>query len=248
MELLEHTLYINLEDRKDRRAYVEAELRKLKLHNAQRFNAVKLTDGALGCTMSHLKCVQMAKAAGWPYVFICEDDITFVVPKLVPVKLKRFVEAVKDWDVLILCGNNFPPYTVVNSHCIKVENCQTTAGYIVRAHYYDTLIQNFKESAAALVANLADRRKYAIDIYWKRLQGKGAWYMLTPAMATQRDDWSDIENRHVQYSSMMLDIEKTSVIEEGKEFVMLETGETLIVDKAVAASASTATAAAAVEK
>jgi hypothetical protein len=66
--------------------------------------------------------------------------------------------------------------------------------------------------------------------------------MLTPAMATQRDDWSDIENRHVQYSSMMLDIEKTSVIEEGKEFVMLETGETLIVDKAVA------TAAAAVEK
>lgn len=213
---------------------MEAELRKIKVAG-ERFNAIKLADGALGCTMSHLRCIQLAKAAGWPQVFICEDDITFPHPKLVGIRVKKFAETVPTWDVLVICGNNFPPYTEVKGgDCIKIENCQTTAGYIVRAHYYDTLIENFKESAAALAKNLADRRKFAIDIYWKRLQGAGNWYMIDPAVATQRDDYSDIEKRPVTYSGAMLDVKKKDYLEKGKEFVVLETGETVIVDSAVA--------------
>ena len=237
-DLFKHTLYINLESRPDRRAHVEGELRKIKVAG-ERFNAVKLADGALGCTMSHLRCIQMAKAAGWPQVFICEDDIMFPHPKLVGIRVKKFAETVPAWDVLVICGNNFPPYTEVKgADCVKIENCQTTAGYIVRAHYYDTLIENFKESAAALAKNLADRRKFAIDIYWKRLQGAGNWFMINPAVATQRDDYSDIEKRPVTYSGMMLDVVKKDYLEKGKEFVVLETGETVIVDSAAVAAAA----------
>lgn len=239
-DLFKHTLYINLESRPDRRAHVEGELRKIKVVG-ERFNAVKLADGALGCTMSHLRCIQMAKAAGWPQVFICEDDIMFPHPKLVGIRVKKFAETVGAWDVLVICGNNFPPYTEVKgADCVKIENCQTTAGYIVRAHYYDTLIENFKESAAALAKNLADRRKFAIDIYWKRLQGVGNWFMINPAVATQRDDYSDIEKRPVTYSGMMLDVEKKDYLEKGKEFIVLETGETVIVDSAAVAAAAAA--------
>ena len=45
---------------------------------AERFNAIKLPNGALGCSMSHLKCLEMAKAAGWPHLLIVEDDIKFL--------------------------------------------------------------------------------------------------------------------------------------------------------------------------
>ena len=239
-DLFKHTLYINLESRPDRRAHVEGELRKIKA-TGERFNAIKLADGALGCALSHLRCLQMAKAAGWPQVFICEDDLTFTHPKLVGIRVKKFLENISDWDVLIISGNNYPPFTEVkNADCVKVENCQCCTGYIVKQHYYDTIIQNFKESTAALAGNLDDRRKYACDIYWKRLQKPGNWFMISPAVATQRDDYSDIEKRNVSYSHMMLDVAKKDYLPPGKEFVVLETGETLIVDSAAVAAAAAA--------
>ena len=43
----------------------------------ERFPAIELKNGRLGCSMSHLRCIEMAKERGWDHVFICEDDITF---------------------------------------------------------------------------------------------------------------------------------------------------------------------------
>ena len=60
MELLKNTLFINLEHRKDRLIHVTNELKKLGV-NSERFNAVKTAVGAIGCTMSHIKCLEIAK-------------------------------------------------------------------------------------------------------------------------------------------------------------------------------------------
>ena len=74
---IKHAFYINLESRPDRQIYVEKELKKIGI-KADRFNAIKLPNGALGCSMSHLKCIEMAKENDWEHILIVEDDIQFL--------------------------------------------------------------------------------------------------------------------------------------------------------------------------
>lgn len=208
MDLLEHTLYINLEHRNDRREHAEAEFAKMGIR-AERVNAVKLDVGAVGCTLSHIKCIKLAKERNYEQVFICEDDITFTNPELFKTLLTQFYE--NDdilWDVLIIGGNNVPPFQKVEPYCARIFNCQTTTGYIVKQSYYDTLLANFKESADNLLRQPNNTREYALDIYWKRLQMQDFWYMLMPATVTQYESYSDIENRNVNYEWLMLDMEK----------------------------------------
>jgi len=209
MELFKHTLFINLESRTDRLQHVQQELKKMNIE-AERINAIKMAEGAIGCTLSHIRCLELAKERQYPHVFIIEDDITFLQPDLLSENLKKFEENVElqRWDVLIIGGNNCPPYTKITDYCIRAFNNQTTTGYIVKSHYYDTLIQNFKESAQMLMRNPHNKREFALDMYWKRLQQTGIWLMIVPATVTQYQDYSDIEKRVVNYDRLMLDIQK----------------------------------------
>ena len=212
---LEHILYINLESRMDRRIHAVSEIQKLRPPNGiERFPAIcpKSGDGALGCTMSHIKCLELAKERAYPYVFICEDDITFLQPQLLLEKLQEFWDTppTDGWDVLIIGGNNCPPFETFSDYAIRVHNCQTTTGYIVAQPYYDTLITNFKESAKNLMRHPENRRLYALDIYWKQLQQVpgSRWYMIIPLTVTQYQNYSNIEQRETNYDHLMLDLEK----------------------------------------
>jgi len=207
MELLKHTLFINLEHRKDRLEHVNSEFKKMEI-DAERVNAIKMNTGAVGCTMSHIKCLELAKQRDYEYVFICEDDITFRNPELFKRNLQRFYENDDiNWDLLIIGGNNVPPFQQVTEYCARVFYCQTTTGYVVKKHYYDTLLKNFRESATGLMREPNNPSTYALDMYWKRLQLQDFWYMITPPTVTQYESYSDIENRNVNYENNMLDME-----------------------------------------
>ena len=218
-EVFSHTLYINLDSRPDRLEHVRQELAKIGIGetNAQRISAIKTPNGALGCTLSHIRSLEEAMAADVPCVFICEDDITFTNPPLFRQNLAAFLEIGAAWDVIIVGGNLCPPYGAVTinngvsnttaNFCCRVFNCQTTTGYIVARHYYSILLANFRKSAEALARGVSGREA-AIDISWKSLQPTGAWYMIMPATVTQYENYSDIERRVVQYDALMLDTEK----------------------------------------
>lgn len=213
MELLTNTLFINLEQRTDRLEHALAEFTKMGI-NAERVNGVKLKNGAVGCSMSHIKCLELAKSRDYEYVFICEDDITFTNPELFKENLAKFYANDEiNWDLLVVGGNNVPPYQQVEDYCARIFYCQTTTGYIIKREYYDTLIANFKESVYKLIQNPANKREYALDIYWKKLQVQDFWYMITPPTVTQYESYSDIESRNVNYDFLMLDMEKKWYIE-----------------------------------
>jgi GR25 family glycosyltransferase involved in LPS biosynthesis len=217
MELFEHTLFINLENRPDRLEHSQKEFEKLGIQ-AERVNAIKMKNGAVGCTMSHIKCIELAKARDYKQVFICEDDIAFLKPDILKTNITRFDNNDDiNWDVLIIGGNNVPPYQQVEDYCARVFYCQTTTGYIVKRHYYDTLLKNFRESAANLVRNPENKKQYALDIYWKRLQIQDFWYMITPPTVTQYENYSDIEECATNYDFLMLDMEKTWYMERMKQ-------------------------------
>ena len=207
-QLFENTNFINLEHRLDRLQHVKTELAKLGVEG-RRFNAIKTKDGAIGCSMSHLKCLEMAKISESPFVFICEDDIQFLDAPLFLNQLGLFCENIgTDWDVLIVSGNICPPFKQVGDFCVRLVNCQTTTGYIVQQHYYDTLIFNIKEGLKLLLSNPANKREYAIDMYWKRLQAVGKWYMITPPTVVQMEGFSDVEGKNTNYKHLMTDMNK----------------------------------------
>jgi len=78
---IKHAYYINLEERPDRKDQVIQEFKKIGINNPERFNAIKCASGAVGCSMSHLKCLLNAKKQNWEHILIVEDDITFLNPQ-----------------------------------------------------------------------------------------------------------------------------------------------------------------------
>jgi len=189
-------------------------LKKLGIEEAQRFPAVKMQAGNIGCALSHIKCVELAKSHDWPQVFICEDDITFTNPPVLMNGIMKLTDSNIPWDVLVIGGNNCPPFVELNDSFARVMNIQTTTGYIVKKHYYDILLDNFREGVKSLMREPDKKRIYSIDIYWKLLQQRDQWLTITPLTVIQYYDYSDIEEKVVDYGSSMLDMEKKALIEK----------------------------------
>lgn len=204
---IKHAFYINLESRRDRKIHVEEQLAKVGLP-VNRFNAIRLSNGAIGCSMSHLKCIQTAKANDWDHVLICEDDIKFLDPEVFKTHINGFLENNNKWDVILLAGNNLPPYIKNDFYSVQVRQCQTTTGYLVKSHYYDTLIQNIKEGIQNLMKEPHRHAFFAIDKYWFRLQERDKWFLIVPLTVVQRADYSDIEKKMTNYVRVMTDLDK----------------------------------------
>jgi glycosyl transferase family 25 len=205
---IKNVYYINLEYRTDRKDHIEEQLSKLGL-KGERFNAIKMVDGAIGCSLSHLKLLENALKNKMDHILILEDDITFLDYKLFIKQFNHFLELHENnWDIILFAGNNMVPYERVDNTCIKVSRCQTTTGYLVNGHYINVLKENVKMGLTNLLHNPSEKNKYAIDKFWFNLQNVNDWYLITPATVVQRKDYSDIENKITNYQNSMLNIDK----------------------------------------
>ncbi len=216
---IKHAYYINLEHRKDRKENAEKQLSLVNIH-AERFNAIRLPNGAVGCSTSHLKCLETAKENKWSHILLCEDDIQFLDPQIFTKQMNSFFKKHQDdWDVVLLAGNNLPPYKKQEDDdtCVQVNHCQTTTAYLVKSHYFETLISNVKEGLSKLIAEPEKHRRYAIDKYWLQLQKRDRWFLITPLTVVQKADYSDIEKKVTNYKSIMTDLDKPYFLKKQQE-------------------------------
>ena len=218
---IKHAFYINLLSRPDRKTHVENQLLSIGI-NAERFNAIKMKNGAIGCSMSHLKIIETAKKNNWDHVLIVEDDILFTKPTMFIEQFNKFLKKHNDYDIVLIAGNNLPPYKTIDDTCVKVTQCQTTTGYLVKNHYFDTLIKNYKEGLLNLMKDPSNHRLFAIDKYWFNLQKVDKWYLITPLTVTQREDYSDIEKRPTNYTHVMLDLNKVAFLQRQQDIETLK--------------------------
>ena len=241
---IKYCLYINLASRPDRKIHIEGQLKGIGL-SPIRFNAIKLKNGRVGCSMSHLKCLQLAKNNNWPDVMICEDDLLILNNETFISQVNNFFIKHGDdshdnkWNVLLLAGNNVPPYRKVDDTCIQVSHCQTTTGYIVKSSYYDTLINNIREGIEKLMKTPDQHIIYAIDKYWIKLQKQHNWYMLAPVVAVQREDYSDIEERKTNYENIMKDLDKPHLVHQQQHILQKQNGISSILSKIPSMTTST---------
>jgi GR25 family glycosyltransferase involved in LPS biosynthesis len=199
---MHHVFYINLKHRIDRMYHTETQFKTMGI-TAERVDAIECKNGAIGCALSHIKCIELAKQRQLPYACICEDDILFLKPEQTKKSVSDILDSTVQWDVILLGANIAPPYFKLTNQCMTVRNAQTTTGYIIKQAYYDTLLQNIRTGISGLL--LYQKPKvYAIDIYWKKLQKLDHWIILVPLAVVQRPDYSDIEHREVNYTKHML--------------------------------------------
>jgi glycosyl transferase family 25 len=191
---IEKVVYINLDERVDRKAHVQQELMKVfPTSKIQRFAAIKREDhGGIGCTMSHIAVLEMAKASGWKNVLIVEDDFVWVHVEKATSVFETILK--KQADAVVLGATTI----IADDTTYRLNSCQTTTAYLVYQGYYDTLLANFKEGLH-LFETTREYEIYALDQYWKRLHQKDTWYIVRPSIAAQRSGYSDIEKRITNY-------------------------------------------------
>jgi hypothetical protein len=202
-----YVTYINLDKDNERRKHIEEQL-KLVFDNTEivRFSAIPHIHGLIGCGKGHIQCIKNFINSKADYGFIFEDDFEIINRDTYIYKINSFLSLNLNWDVLIIGGNNFRPFDIINNDVIKIKNCQTTTSYIVKKSYYDTLINNFKTGLNNL--NKANNSCFCIDMFWKQLQHRDNWYYLTPTQIVQKRSFSNIENRVVDYKSGMINYKK----------------------------------------
>jgi GR25 family glycosyltransferase involved in LPS biosynthesis len=221
MNLLKKTFVINLDSRTDRFDHVSSEFDKIG-HGFQRFSAITHIDGAIGCTSSHIKCLELAIERDYEYVTICEDDITFTNPSMFLKSLRKFEDSPPEkWDILLLGGvvysDKGDSYEMIRSFYARVYESQTTTGYVVPRHYMPVLLENFRSGLKQFLET-GNRFTYAIDSHWKQLQRRDLWFFLTPPTIIQYANWSNIENSHTNYGVGMLRLQNIDVkIEDDTE-------------------------------
>lgn len=207
MDLFGNIVFINLDVRADRKELLLNELNKLNIssdisNNIIRFSAIKRDNGAIGCSESHIEVLKMAIEKKMKKICVLEDDFTWKANSdYITSVLNNFYRQMgNEWDVLILGasiynllleGTNMPGI-------VKVRSAQTTTAYIVNGSYLPKLLENFKEGLKLFKETGWDG-KYAVDQYWKRLQATDRWYMTYPGIGRQRENYSDIERRDVNY-------------------------------------------------
>lgn len=199
-DLVEKVVYINMDTRKDRRAMIERELQmafpssKIQRMAALRHEGLyERTNGAIGCTKSHIAVLEMARVSRWANVLIVEDDLMWVNFEAGGKRFNELLHA--PYDVIVLGGT----FLRADVDTGRLYNSKTTTGYIVAAHYYDTLLANFKDGLRQLI-NAKTVRVFAIDVHWRQLQQKDLWYIVQPLFIKQRAGFSDIEKRVVNYN------------------------------------------------
>ena len=201
MENIDAILYINLDHRTDRNEHIRGEIKHIDptFSKTHRISGVHVpTHGALGCSTSHCNALMtMMEHREWKTCMILEDDFTFSSPLEAKHQLEILFKESPLFDVFLLAYNNVQmdrsPFPI---H--RVRSSQTASGYIIRQHYLPTLLRNFTISRDHLKQN-GPSHDMCLDQYWKRLMPMGRWYTLSNRIGYQYMNYSDIEQKMVDY-------------------------------------------------
>jgi hypothetical protein len=93
---------------------------------------------------------------------------------------------------MVLLAFNLIRGDPVTPYLGRVQEAQTTGGYIIHSRYYDTLINRWSEGLALYEQNPTVHWLYILDQYWKPLQMVDEWYYFLKPIGMQRPSWSDL--------------------------------------------------------
>lgn len=221
---LDAIIYINLENREDRKKLLLKELETLntnmeKVHKVSGVYMPK--NGHKGCVQSHILALNMIKLNKWKYTLILEDDAQLdtdpdTFNNIINIVLDTLDTHDPNWNVIML-ATAYKNIDTVNTALLqenileiydidgklqpikleKLKSATTSSAYIVKQNYVDEILNLFKTCNNNMKHNAMSGNKYeywALDQKWASLQAKDNWYALSPDPIKQRQIWSSINN------------------------------------------------------
>jgi GR25 family glycosyltransferase involved in LPS biosynthesis len=215
-----HILYINLAYRTDRNKSIKQNLEKygFDMKKVHRVDAVLNQQcGHIGCGESHVKALKLAIENKWDKVLILEDDFVFDRPLEKVWETFEKLDNIK-WDVVLLADGHKVVEQCEHPFLKRIKSCTTASGYIIKKHYYETLLKNFEDAVKIMNSELVNHilllKKHntaftklnyctAIDQHWFSLQKKDIFYLCDPTLGSQNCGYSD-NNCSVEHQQNMI--------------------------------------------
>ena len=193
---------INLDRRPDRLENFKKEVEKYNLGEFERFSAYdgkglnltneyNLKPGEIGVIKSNLDIIKDAKKNKYNTILIIEDDCVFNN------EIKNFNNLIdyipEDWDMIYFGGNHSHTNNDlrINNKVIKITNSFAIHCVAIKSTVFDEILE---------ILNNYDRQ---IDVLYCEIQKKHNVYCFYPAIAKQKIDFSDIQNRIVDYNYLI---------------------------------------------
>lgn len=187
---------INLLHRTDRKNKIIKSFKKYININLIFIEAVKNDNGAIGCFMSHQKCLEIAKEKNLDYIIVMEDD---TIPK--PdinfedelLKTLDFLKTQDSWNIFLGIGNRIEQENIINTYnfnnntFIKVNATRTTNLVIYNKNCYNFFLDSDPISCIP------------IDRHWNyKLEA----YLKFPFFLETYKSYSDIEKKSTNYNKV----------------------------------------------
>lgn len=188
--------YTNMSYRPDRNIQAQAEFAKLGISpiriEGEIYNGTpdKVFNGYIGCGFTHLKCLKLAREQN-ENLLMFEDDVVFINDYMNIIS--RALEELPEWDMFYLGGNICSTIYQVSTHLGKLTHSQSTHAYGVNKEFLDQLISIIEPRC----------RNEIIDVvYGNEVIPNNNSYITIPMVAIQREGFSDIENKTLNYNWM----------------------------------------------
>ncbi len=196
---IDAVIYINLDNRTDRKNLLLNEFKKINIiDDVYRIAGIPTPkNGHKGCCQSHILALELAKLNDWDTVAIFEDDFELNVS---PEEYNRLIDkALKynKWDVIILHGSEQENKKTIDEDMYYLKHSTQSTAYIIKKEYIDTLLELFINCNKHMNKNYwGDGKKmwepYALDQQWNKLIRKHNWIGFKKNVAKQRDIESSI--------------------------------------------------------
>lgn len=200
MRNIDGIIYINLEERTDRREMLEQELERIALPKECVYRLGATLDrlnGIRGCLMSHIRALDFALERGWENALILEDDILFMSnQKEIEAALDAFFcSSEGDWDVLLLGGIYMEKEKTPWEEVVRIQKSFCSHAYLIQREYIPKLKECFSSAVEKIKNDLfrTHSTKFALDQVWLPLQKEDRWYAFERQRILQRMLPSDID-------------------------------------------------------
>ena len=197
-------IYINLEDREDRKTLLLDEFKKLDIpeNKIRKISGVRIPkNGHKGCIQSHILALQMAKLNKWKRVIILEDDAELnVEPEVFKTMIEKAMEQT-NWDMIILHGSNQTQKEnseINNGEMFYLKHSTQSTAYIINDNYYDKLLNLFIHCNDMMSKDNweipGSWESHALDQQWNKLVERDNWMGFKTNLLRQRNISSSINS------------------------------------------------------
>ena len=208
-------LVINLDKRVDRIREINKEFEQLNLTYIRFPATLNEKNPALGCIDSHCRVLEEFLKTEDDLVFVCEDDAQFKCSRVeIDKHMVEFVQSKAQVFCLGFYVSDPKPYTNL---FLRSSDIQNRVAYVVKREAAPELIQVWRKLYLLLITNGHKKensyeKEYmnlpiinkAADIYrgdqaWKLCQQSLIFVIPKKNMVVQRESFSDIEQKLVNY-------------------------------------------------